>query len=70
MQRQIPYTLTNFKRIVTEGFYYDFKVDAKISDEDLPVIEKKMKEIANRKLKIERYETTRDEILTKFADDE
>lgn len=29
-----------------------------------------MKEIANRKLKIERYETTRDEILTKFADDE
>ncbi|QKJ21566.1 threonine--tRNA ligase [Poseidonibacter lekithochrous] len=56
--------------VVTEGFYYDFKVDAKISDEDLPAIEKKMKEIANRKLKIERYETTRDEILTKFADDE
>lgn len=56
--------------VVTEGFYYDFKVDAKISDEDLPAIEKKMKEIANRKLKIERYETTRDEILAKFADDE
>jgi len=56
--------------VVTEGFYYDFKVDSKISDEDLPAIEKKMKEIANRKLKIERYETTRDEILAKFADDE
>lgn len=56
--------------VVTEGFYYDFKVDAKISDEDLTAIEKKMKEIANRKLKIERYETSRDEILAKFADDE
>ena len=56
--------------VVTEGFYYDFKVDAKISDDDLPTIEKKMKEIANRKLKIERYETTREEIVSKFADDE
>jgi len=56
--------------VVTEGFYYDFKVDAKISDDDLPTIEKKMKEIANRKLKIERYETSREEILSKFADDE
>ncbi|MEN8717234.1 MAG: threonine--tRNA ligase [Sulfurovum sp.] len=56
--------------VVTEGFYYDFKVDAKISDEDLPTIEKKMKEIANRKLPIERYESTREEIQAKFADDE
>lgn len=55
---------------VKEGFYYDFKVDSKISDEDLPTIEKKMKEIANRKLPIERYETTRTEILEKFANDE
>lgn len=56
--------------VVKEGFYYDFKVDTKISDEDLPTIEKKMKEIANRKLPIERYETTRTEILEKFASDE
>ncbi len=56
--------------VVTEGFYYDFKVESKISDEDLPTIEKKMKEIANRKLPIERYETNRNEILEKFADDE
>ena len=56
--------------VVTEGFYYDFKVESKISDEDLPKIEKKMKEIANRKLPIERYETSREEILEKFADDE
>ena len=56
--------------VVNEGFYYDFKVDAKISDEDLPAIEKKMKEIADRKLEIQRYETTREDILNKFGNDE
>lgn len=56
--------------VVKEGFYYDFKVDTKISDEDLPTIEKRMKEIADRKLPIQRYETTREEILEKFAKDE
>ncbi len=56
--------------VVKEGFYYDFKVDSKISDEDLPTIEKKMKEIANRKLPIERFQESREEIENKFADDE
>ena len=55
---------------VNEGFYYDFKVNSKISDEDLPVIEKKMKELANAKMPIQRYEATREEILEKFKDDE
>ncbi len=55
---------------VKEGFYYDFKVESKISDEDLIIIEKKMKEIAGRKLPIERYDTTRAEVLEKFANDE
>ena len=55
---------------VKEGFYYDFKVESKISDDDLPTIEKKMKEIANRKLPIERYETTKAEFYEKFANDE
>ncbi len=56
--------------VVKEGFYYDFKVDSKISDEDLPAIEKKMKEIANRKLPIKRYETNKEDILKKFENDE
>mgnify|MGYP005841582435 CR=1 FL=1 len=56
--------------VVNEGFYYDFKVDSKISDEDLPKIEKKMKEIANRKLPIERYEASRKDIEDKFSNDE
>lgn len=56
--------------VVSEGFYYDFKVESKITDEDLPKIEKKMKELANAKLPIERYETSREEILNKFENDE
>ena len=56
--------------VVKEGFYYDFKVDSKISDEDLPKIEKKMKELANAKLPIERYESSREAILEKFSNDE
>ena len=55
---------------VKEGFYYDFKVESKISDEDLIIIEKKMKEIAGRKLPIERYDTTREDVLEKFSNDE
>lgn len=33
---------------VDEGFYYDFKVDEKISEEDLKVIEDKMRELAKK----------------------
>ncbi|WP_404801449.1 threonine--tRNA ligase [Aliarcobacter skirrowii] len=56
--------------VVNEGFYYDFKVNSKISDEDLPAIEKKMKELADRKLPITRHETTKEEFYEKFKDDE
>jgi len=56
--------------VVNEGFYYDFKVNSKISDEDLPKIEKKMKELADRKLPITRHETSREEFYTEFKDDE
>jgi threonyl-tRNA synthetase len=56
--------------VVKEGFYYDFKVDSKISEEDLPKIEKKMKELANAKLAITKYECPRKELETKFAHDE
>ena len=52
--------------VVKRRFYYDFKVESKISDEDLPTIEKKMKEIADRKLPITRHETTKEEFYEKF----
>ncbi|MDD2837852.1 MAG: threonine--tRNA ligase [Sulfuricurvum sp.] len=54
---------------VKEGFYYDFKVNETIGEEDLKTIEKKMLEIAKSKETIERYEITKDEARTKFAND-
>jgi len=55
--------------VVKEGFYYDFKVNETISEEDLKTIEKKMLDIAKSKVVIERYEITKDEARVKFAND-
>lgn len=55
--------------VVKEGFYYDFKVNEHVSEEDLKTIEKKMLEIAKGKEAIERYEITKEEAKAKFADD-
>jgi len=55
---------------VDEGFYYDFKVDEKIGEEDLKKIEKKMKELIKKKHKIEKYEMTKAEALEKFSNDD
>ena len=56
--------------VVDEGFYYDFRIDEKIGEEDLKSIEKKMKELIKKKYKIEKYEITKNEALEKFAKDE
>jgi len=56
--------------VVDEGFYYDFRTDAKIGEEDLKAIEKKMKELVKKKLPIEKYSISKDEAKAKFADDD
>ncbi|SMC08760.1 threonine--tRNA ligase [Nitratiruptor tergarcus] len=56
--------------VVDEGFYYDFRTSQKISEEDLPKIEKKMQEIAKRKLDITRYEIPKSEAIEKFKADD
>jgi threonyl-tRNA synthetase len=56
--------------VVKEGFYYDFKLDHQLGDDDLPTIEKKMKELAGKKLPIERCEYPRAELEAKFSGDE
>jgi len=56
--------------IIEDGFYYDFKVDEKISDDDLKKIEKKMKELVKKKIDIEKSSYSKSEILEKFKDDE
>ncbi|MBD3809577.1 MAG: threonine--tRNA ligase [Sulfuricurvum sp.] len=55
--------------VVKEGFYYDFKVDSHIGEEDLKTIEKTMQEIVKKKETIERYEITKEEARAKFAND-
>ncbi len=56
--------------VVDEGFYYDFRVDQQIGENDLKTIEKKMKELIKKKYKIEKYEMSKAEALEKFADDD
>ena len=74
MAQAIKELFTNAKffvgPVVDEGFYYDFRVDEKISDDDLKKIEKKMKELIKKRHKIEKYEITKSEALEKFADDD
>lgn len=56
--------------VVDEGFYYDFRVDQQIGENDLKTIEKKMKELIKKKYKIEKYELSKAEAMEKFADDD
>ena len=56
--------------VVDEGFYYDFKTSQKIGEEDLGLIEKRMKEIAKKKLPIVKTTMSRAEAMEKFRDDE
>jgi len=56
--------------VVEEGFYYDFRTQEKISEADLKKIEKKMKELAKKGYKIEKYTISKDEAIEKFKDDD
>ncbi|MEA3554481.1 MAG: threonine--tRNA ligase [Campylobacterota bacterium] len=55
--------------VVEEGFYYDFKLNKQLNDDDLPIIEKQMKALANKKMPITRSEVKRSTIEEKFRDD-
>ncbi len=47
---------------IENGFYYDMEVAGKITDEDLPRIEEKMREVVERDLPIERQPVTKAEV--------
>ncbi|MBD3793741.1 MAG: threonine--tRNA ligase [Campylobacterales bacterium] len=74
MAQAITQIYTNAKffvgPVVDEGFYYDFKVDEKIGEEDLKKIEKTMKDLIKKKYAIEKYAISKTDALTKFANDE
>lgn len=56
--------------VIEDGFYYDFRVESKIGEEDLVKIEKKMKELAEAKIEISKYGITKNEALAKFQNDD
>ncbi|EAK0961730.1 threonine--tRNA ligase [Campylobacter upsaliensis] len=56
--------------VIEDGFYYDFRVNSKLNEEDLIKIEKKMKEFAEAKLEIQKYTLNKQEALEKFKDDD
>jgi threonyl-tRNA synthetase len=52
---------------IENGFFYDIEVDGKISDEDLPRIEEKMREVVARDLPVEREEVSKAEAEELYA---
>lgn len=52
--------------VIENGFYYDFSLPKHLTNEDLPLIEKKMDEIVKRDLPIVREEMDRDEVVKYF----
>jgi threonyl-tRNA synthetase len=53
---------------IENGFFYDIEVDGKISDDDLPRIEEKMREVVARDLPVEREEVSKAEAEELYAD--
>ena len=56
--------------VVEEGFYYDCRTRERVTQEDVPKIEKKMKEIAKNGYKIEKENLSRKEAEDRFSKDD
>ena len=52
--------------VIKDGFYYDFYHDSTFTEEDLVVIEKKMKEISRKKYPTKRSIWTKEEAISHF----
>jgi threonyl-tRNA synthetase len=64
-----PGTQTGIGPAVENGFYYDFLREQPFTPEDLEAIEKKMTEIVQRDVPIERVVLSKDEALKLFKED-
>ena len=63
-----PEALPTIGPVIEDGFYYDFYYPKGFTENDLPVIEAKMKELAKANHRVERVVMKRDEALKFFAD--
>ncbi len=52
--------------VIEDGFFYDIDCPKQLTQEDLPIIEKKMAEIAGKKLDVHRQEIERNEAIKLF----
>jgi len=68
VQELYPETEFGIGPAVEKGFYYDFDLPEKISEEDLPKIEDKMKELIKQNLKFEKEEVSREKAEEIFKD--
>lgn len=68
VQELFPGTQVTIGPAIENGFYYDFAKDEPFLLEDLEKIEKRMAEIVDRDLAIEREVWNRDELIAKFKE--
>jgi threonyl-tRNA synthetase len=68
VQELFPGTQVTIGPVIENGFYYDFARDTPFTPDDLPVIEKKMKEIIGRNKAFTREIWSRDKARQVFAD--
>jgi threonyl-tRNA synthetase len=69
VQELFPETRLGIGPPTEEGFFYDFERPTRFTPEDLPKIEEKMKEIAERDLPYDRLLFPKADVLKKFAAD-
>ncbi len=69
IERLYPEAKFGYGPATENGFYYDVDFgDVKISEEDLPAIEKEMKRIVKENLKVETFELPRDEAIALMSE--
>lgn len=68
VQRLYPKALKAIGPATKDGFYYDFDIDVKLSNEDLNRIEIEMKRIVKERTKIERSVISKDEAIQIFSE--
>jgi threonyl-tRNA synthetase len=66
VQELFPGTQVTIGPVIEDGFYYDFVRAEPFTPEDLQKIEKKMKEIVSRNLKVTRHEMPKREAIDLF----
>ena len=68
VQELYPGTKFGIGPAIEDGFYYDFDLPASISPEDLPKIEKRMKELIMKDIKLEREKVSKKKAEQIFKD--